>query len=207
MISRLHGLLIEKEAPKVVIEVAGGVGYEVEVPLTTFDQLPALEETVILHTHLIVRDDGQQLYGFLHARDRHLFRTLIKVNGVGPKLGLAILSTIDPIILVDSVLHKDAAALERVPGVGKRTAQRLLIELHDKLAQWQAESGVCDGLSAQSDNPHQGSAKAAMNDAISALVSLGYKPQQASRAINKIYDDSATSERLIRDALKALASA
>jgi holliday junction DNA helicase RuvA len=207
MISRLRGILIEKTLPKIVIEVAGGVGYEAEVPLTTFDKLPELMKDVTLHTHLIVRDDGQQLYGFYQIRDRQLFRILIKVNGVGPKLALAILSTIDPAILVDRILHKDAAALERVPGVGKRTAQRLLIELHDRLADWRAEGGLGNTINDTKTLAEKSQAKIAMEEATSALISLGYKPQLASRAISKIYVEEATSEHLIREALKTLSVA
>jgi len=206
MISRLRGVLLEKQAPKIVLEVAGGIGYEVEVPLTTFDQLPDVDQTVTIHTHLLIRDDGQQLYGFYRRRDRQLFRILIKVNGVGPKLALAILSSMEPMVLVESVLHKDVAVLQRVPGVGKRTAQRLLVELYDRLTDWQMQHSSGD-VSIDAISTGQAPAKVAMEEAISALVSLGYKPQLASRAINKIYVDDATSENLIREALKTLSVA
>lgn len=203
MISRLRGTLIEKTMPKIVVEIAGGIGYEVEVPLTTFEQLPDISHSIVLYTHMVVREDAQKLFGFYRARDRELFITLIKVNGVGPKIALAILSTIDADTLVRAVINEDEAILERVPGVGKRTAQRLLVELRDRLNHWGSEShDVIASESIVTDKPH----RKAMDEAISALVSLGYKPQQASRVVSKIYIENTPSETLIREALKSLSA-
>lgn len=197
MIGRIRGVLLEKQAPELLVDVAG-VGYEIQAPMTTIYQLPPVGEPVELFTHLVVREDAQQLFGFISASDRALFRALIRVNGIGPKLGLTILSGIDPEAFVRCVRDEDSATLTRLPGVGKKTAERLLIEMRDKLKVWQVD-GVAVGegpavLPAKGGNPAA--------DAEAALVALGYKPQEASRMVAQAGPDGASSEELIRAALK-----
>lgn len=193
MIARLRGILIEKQAPEIVVDV-GGVGYEVLVPMTTLYQLPALGDEVALYTHFVVREDAQQLYGFADTSSRQLFRDLIKVNGVGPKMALAILSGMDSDDFVRCVQDGDTASLVRVPGVGKKTAERLVIEMRDRLQKWQVPAGVASA-------PREAVVDAAA-EAEAALVALGYKPQEASRAIAALETEGQGSDALIRQALK-----
>ncbi|WP_373095858.1 Holliday junction branch migration protein RuvA [Zhongshania sp.] len=195
MIGRLRGVLIEKQAPEIVIDVQG-VGYEVLVPMTTLYNLPALGEEVALYTQFIVREDAQQLFGFSDVRARRLFRDLIKVNGVGPKMALAIMSGIDSDEFVRCVQDGNTAALVRLPGVGKKTAERLVIEMRDRLKDWAPELG---GVSMPTT---QALGRANIAEAEAALVALGYKPQEASKAISALKLDEASSEELIRAALK-----
>lgn len=194
MIARLRGVLIEKQAPEIVVDV-GGVGYEVLVPMTTLYQLPALGEEVALYTHFVVREDAQQLYGFADAASRQLFRDLVKVNGVGPKMALAIQSGMDSNDFVRCVQDGDTAALVRVPGVGKKTAERLVIEMRDRLQKWQLPA---DSATA----PARETVVDAAAEAEAALVALGYKPQEASRAIAALDAEGQGSDALIRQALK-----
>ena len=197
MIGRIRGKLLEKQAPDLLVDVSG-VGYEIHAPMTTIYQLPALGENVELFTHLIVREDAHLLYGFASVQERSLFRALIKVNGVGPKLALTILSGMDVQDFVRCVRDGDTAGLVRLPGVGKKTAERLLIEMRDQLRDWHV-----DGLAVAT-----GSAQLPIHandyllEAESALISLGYKPQEATRMIAAVKNDAATSEELIRAALK-----
>lgn len=198
MIGRLTGLLIEKDPPLLLVDV-NGVGYEVEAPMSTFYQLPAIGEKVILHTHLIVREDVQFLCGFATESERHLFRSLIKVNSVGAKLALGILSGISAAEFARCVQQKDTAALTRLPGVGKKTAERLIIEMRDRL-----NDLVTVSTGDTSSEPAEtGKLDNAAQDAISALVSLGYKPQEASRLLQNIDTSGQDSESIIRAALKA----
>lgn len=195
MIGRLQGVLLEKQPPDLLIDVAG-VGYELQASMHTFYHLPAAGKQITLYTHFVVREDAQQLYAFFTLDERQLFRTLIKVNGVGPKLALTILSSTSPEEFVRCVHDQDAASLVRLPGVGKKTADRLIIEMRDKLQHWQAtEDFTLPMTMNQPKNSIQ-------QDALSALVSLGYKPQEASRAIKDIALEGLTSEELIRQALK-----
>lgn len=199
MISRLRGLLVEKQPPFLLIDV-NGLTYEVQASMNTFYRLPELGSEVVLHTHFIVREDGHFLFGFSETRERMLFRTLLKVNGVGPKVALAILSSIEADDFVRCVTEQNATALQRLPGIGKKTAERLIIEMRDRLADWGADSAGAAGyvptpeLGMLPKNPEQ--------DAISALIALGYKPQEASRAITQINDKTLSSEELIRAALR-----
>jgi Holliday junction DNA helicase RuvA len=198
MIGRLRGTLAQKQPPLLLIDV-GGVGYEVEAPMSTFYQLPALGETVVLHTHLVVREDAQLLFGFASESERRLFRTLIKVNGVGAKLALTILSGIAADEFARCVQENDTAALVRLPGVGKKTAERLIVEMRDRLADW--DSGVVLPGAAPAPaaaTPVQDETR----DAISALISLGYKPPEASRLVSKVETEGLSSEEIIRAALK-----
>jgi len=199
MISRLHGILLEKTPPALVIDV-GGVGYEVFVPMTTLYHLPEQGKPVTLHTHFVVREDAQQLYGFHTRQDRELFRTLIRVNGIGPKMALGILSGMETADLVRCVQSDNTAALTRIPGIGKKTAERLIIELRDKLGDTHAEHFAATTGGTPVVRPAD-----ARNEAESALASLGYKPADASRMVSSAAKEnsSATREELIRLALRA----
>lgn len=200
MIGRLRGMLAEKQPPHLILDVQG-VGYELEVPMSTLYRLPPLGESVTLHTHMVVREDAQLLYGFFERRERELFRELIRLNGVGPKLALALMSSLDVDELVRCVKAQDTTALTRVPGVGKKTAERLLVELKDRFKAWEAVPGVA----AFALTSHLAdTAPSAENDAVSALISLGYKPQEASRAVSAINQTGLSSEDLIRRALKGM---
>jgi Holliday junction DNA helicase RuvA len=202
MIGRIRGTLVHKQPPDILVDVSG-VGYEVQVPMTTLFQLPQLGDEVSLVTHFVVREDAQLLYGFIDERDRRLFRQLIKVSGVGPKLALTILSGMDSSSFARCVQRDDISSLVALPGVGKKTAERLLVEMRDKLKDWFDSDG------AQVSPAAGGEARvpAANNvaDAEGALIALGYKPQEASRMVAAVNDDSvASSEDLIRRALKSV---
>jgi len=199
MIGRLKGIVIEKQAPELLLDV-NGVGYEVLAPMSTFYRLPGQGDPVVLYTHFVVREDAQQLYGFYDKNERSLFRALIKVNGVGPKLALTILSGVEAEEFVASVHRGDSDALVRLPGVGKKTAERLIIEMKDRLKDWQVGDATVD-ISALSAAP---SANQLIADAESALVALGYKPTEAAKAIAKLSGDYDNSEAMIRAALKAM---
>lgn len=201
MIGRLRGTLAEKQPPHLIIDV-NGVGYELEVPMTTLYRLPKVGEAVTVHTHLVVREDAHLLYGFAEKRERELFRELIRLNGVGPKLALALMSGLEVDELVRCVQAQDTSALVRVPGVGK-TAERLLVELKDRFKAWETSPAM---FTLVSDGPLPvASEPSAEADAVSALVSLGYKPQEASKAIAAIKDKAGlSSEELIRRSLKGM---
>jgi len=204
VIGRIRGTLIEKQPTEIQIEV-GGIAYEVQVPMSTLFKLPEIGEAVTLHTHFVVREDAQQLFGFIGVKDKALFRTLIKVNGVGPKMALGILSSVDSDALVGLVLNNDIAALVAMPGIGKKTAERLVIELRDKIKDWEVAGGSPASAGAKASSPN---AASAAREAETALVSLGYKLPQAARAIASVQKDRpelASSEELIRYALKSLA--
>lgn len=204
MIGRLRGTLLEKQPPHLLIECAG-VGYEVEAPMSVFYCLPEVGREVTLYTHFVVREDAQLLYGFSDNRERSLFRTLIKVNGVGPKLGLTILSGIEANDFVRSVHDGDSATLVKLPGIGKKTAERLIVEMKDRLANWQVETSVTDGLSGTPLGEMVAKQVADIEqEAVGALVALGYKPQDASKVVGKVYTDGMSSEELIRQALKSM---
>ena len=204
MIGRLRGILIEKQPPWVVLDVHG-VGYEIEAPINTILALPALGETATLFTHLVVREDAQLLYGFSNDAERRLFRELIKITGVGPRMALAILSGMDRTQLVRCLLDSDAKALTQLPGVGKKTAERLIVELRDRLEKWpelQASGPKGeDMLAALSDTsgeaPRDGDH---YRDAEAALVALGYKPAEAARMLSGL-DGAESVEALIKQAL------
>lgn len=198
MIGQLNGTLIGKQPPQLVIDVHG-VGYEVDAPMSTFYQLPDIGQKVILHTHFLVREDAQQLYGFYTLAERLLFRSLLKVNGVGPRLALTILSSKTTNEFVAHIVNNDTISLVRIPGIGKKTAERLVIEMRDKLSDWQ-EQPAFDEMS-KPEKPHR---YQILQDAISALITLGYKAQEANRVVTKIDDGDATSELLIRRALKEM---
>jgi Holliday junction DNA helicase RuvA len=201
MIGRLTGILLEKQPPQLLVDV-NGVGYEVEAPMSTFYQLPAIGDKVTLHTHLIVREDAQLLCGFATPVERQLFRHLIKVNSVGAKLALSILSGISASEFARYVQEKDSAALTRLPGVGKKTAERLIIEMRDRLDDLPVE--LLPSVAASATSVAQ--TTSAERDAMSALVALGYKPQEASRLLQHVDSEGLESEAIIRLALKAAVS-
>ena len=202
MIGRIRGNLVYKQPPDILVEV-GGVGYEIQVPMTTLFQLPELGSEVSLVTHFVVREDAQLLYGFIHERDRSLFRQLIKISGVGPKLALTILSGMDSASFARCVQRDDISALVALPGVGKKTAERLLVEMRDKLQDWLVQ----DGDDSAGDGITLAPVTDIVADAEGALIALGYKPQEASRVVAAVNDDGVTnSEELIRRSLKSMAS-
>lgn len=206
MIGRLRGTLLEKQAPEILLEV-GGVGYEVQLPLTSFYQLPATGQEAIVYTHFVVREDAQQLYGFSNPVERGLFRLLLKANGVGPKLALTILSGLTASQFVRCVQSDDISTLVKLPGVGKKTAERLLIEMRDRLKDWglNIETPVTDHLILQEDEVASFTLKESPEqDAIGALLALGYSQSQAQAAVKKVFKTDLSSEQLIKAALKSM---
>ena len=200
MIGRLRGTIIEKQPPKVLIEVRG-VGYEVFMPMTCFYELPENGQEVIVLTHFAVREDAQVLYGFNQEQERELFRELIKVNGVGPKLALAILSGMSAQQFINAVEQEEIKTLVKLPGVGNKTAERLIVEMKDRLKRFSKElSPMSTMIETNSVNK---SSNQIESEAVSALIALGYKPQEASRIINKVIEPNMDCETLIREALKA----
>jgi len=196
MIGRLQGQLVYKQPPGLMIDV-NGVGYEIDAPMSTFYQLPECGNQVTLHIHMIVREDAQMLYGFHDLADRSLFRTLLKVNGVGAKMALTILSGMDANGFKNCIQFGDVDALVRLPGVGKKTAERLVVELRDRLEN-DSSAPVIDGAGGKS-----GSVRNHIEEAISALTALGYKGPEAMRMIKNVQDESSSCEELIRLALKS----
>lgn len=198
MIGRLQGVVIEKQAPDLLVDVQG-VGYEVLVSLSTFFAVPDVGESVTLHTHFVVREDAQQLYGFAELGERTLFRHLIKVNGVGPKMALAILSGMSASEFALCVHNNDVATLVKLPGVGKKTAERLVIEMRDRLGDIET-----------SPSPHSAvtpTMPGIAEEAESALIALGYKPQDAAKMVSRAEsNDINSAEQLIRAALKSMVS-
>ncbi|KIH81982.1 Holliday junction branch migration protein RuvA [Pseudomonas batumici] len=203
MIGRLRGTLAEKQPPHLILDV-NGLGYELEVPMTTLYRLPSVGEPLTLHTHLVVREDAQLLYGFVGKRERDFFRELIRLNGVGPKLALALMSSLEVDELVRCVQAQDTSALVRVPGVGKKTAERLLVELKDRFKAWETVPSMFALVPNQPDGAPAVPVASAETDAVSALISLGYKPQEASKAVSAIKDKGLSSEDMIRRALKGM---
>ncbi len=202
MIGRLSGTVLEKQAPYLLLDVQG-VGYELQAPMTTFYQLPALGAAVVLHTHFSVSETSQQLFGFIAARDRELFRLLIKVSGVGPKMAVGIMS-MEADDFVRCVMSDNVTALVKVPGVGKKTAERLIVEMRDKLKDWSIPKPSAEGevIKIESSEP---TSNAMVAEAESALVALGYKPTEAARAVSAVMaDDIERSEELIRQALRTM---
>lgn len=197
MIGRIVGTLIEKSPPELLVDVSG-IGYELSASMTTIYDLPAVGEKVVLYTHFQVKEDSHTLYGFIDKAERALFRVLIKVNGIGPKMALAVLSSMSSEELVANVQESDVTALTKIPGVGKKTAERLIIELRDKLGQ-AAKNDLFSTptvLRQVQADPRQ--------EAEAALISLGYKPQEAAKAIAAVPVDGASSEEVIRAALKGM---
>lgn len=198
MIGRLQGKIIEKQAPYLLLDV-NGVGYELEAPMSTFYELPECGQSVMLHTHLMIRDDAHTLYAFKQLRDRSLFRNLLKVNGVGAKMALAILSGMESNAFAQCIHHGDVDSLVRIPGVGKKTAERLILDMRDRLDKEVTLQVASNG---KNGNGVNGYVADPIADAVSALVSLGYKPNEASRMVNTVDTKSQNSEDIIRQALK-----
>ncbi len=203
MIGRLQGYLLEKQPPNLLIDV-GGVGYDVQAPMTTFYQLPDLGAETVLHIHLAVSETAQQLYGFYSKDDRSLFRQLIKVSGVGPKMALGIMSGMDSDEFVRCVKDNRVSALVKVPGVGKKTAERLIIDMRDRLKDWRGGSTATPSRAAETNS--QTAANLMLAEAESALVALGYKPTEAARAIAAVVDQHPVTrcEDLIRLTLRSM---
>ncbi|MBI4938662.1 MAG: Holliday junction branch migration protein RuvA [Nitrosomonadales bacterium] len=189
MIGRLTGILIEKNPPQILLDVQG-VAYELDVPMSTFYNLPVLHEKVVLHTHLIVREDAHLLFGFGSPDERVAFRQLLKISGVGPKLALSVLSGLSLTDLADAVARKEAGRLTKIPGVGKKTAERLLLELQGKFS-------VTVSGNIRSSAPAQG------EDVVNALLALGYSAKEAEWAAKQLPADAGVSDG-IRQALKLL---
>lgn len=202
MIGRLKGVLVEKQPPHLLVDVHG-VGYDVLAPMTTFYGLPELGAEVVLHTHFSVSETSQQLFAFINKQDRALFRQLIKVSNVGPKMALGILSGMDSAEFVRCVMSNNLNALVQVPGVGKKTAERLIVEMRDRLRDW--STGV-DGLAPVATKNVVTSENQMFADAESALIALGYKPVEAAKALNAVLTEQtvARSEELIRLALRSM---
>lgn len=192
MIGSLRGRLVLKQAPQIVIE-CGGVGYEVEMPMSTFLDLPEVGADLFLHTHLVVREDAQILYGFTTTDERLLFRTLLKVNRVGAKMALGVLSAMTANDFRRCVEYEDTTTLSKIPGVGKKTAERLIIEMRDRIDKTIPAAAGTTPLSA---------AASARSEAFDALVSLGYKPNEVNKLIGKLDTDTLSAEDIIRQALK-----
>ncbi len=206
MIGRLRGIVIEKQAPEILLEV-GGVGYEVQLPLTSFYQLPATGQEAIVYTHFVVREDAHLLFGFSSPTERGLFRLLLKANGVGPKLALTILSGLTASQFVRCVQSDDISTLVKLPGVGKKTAERLLIEMRDRLKDWglNIETPITEHLVLSDDGVESFELKESPEqDAIGALVALGYSQSVAASAVKKVFKADLTSEQLIKAALKSM---
>ena len=196
MIGQITGIIVNKLAPDVLVDVQG-VGYEVLVSLGTFFDLPEIGEGVTLHTHFVVRDDAQLLFGFSSLQERILFRTLIKVNGVGPKMALGILSGMTAGEFAHAIRNDDVATLVRLPGVGKKTAERLVIEMRDRVDDIDTTANDSEEIAIKQPDIQK--------EAESALIALGYKPQDAAKMISRVETDEITSaEQLIRGALKSM---
>ncbi|MBM4218517.1 MAG: Holliday junction branch migration protein RuvA [Gammaproteobacteria bacterium] len=195
MIGHLRGRLVRKAPPALILDV-NGVGYELEAPMSTFYRLPELGSEVELHTHLVVREDAQLLYGFATEDERRLFRDLLRVTGIGPKIGLALLSGIDVETFMRCVEAEDAQALTRIPGIGRKTAERLLVEMRDRIR----ALGQLPPAAAKS-----ATGAGARAEAFSALVALGYRPVEVNRLLQGVEQEGAGTEELIRRALQAAA--
>lgn len=202
MIGRLRGELVYKQPPFLMVDV-GGVGYEIEAPMSTFYDLP-LQGEVILFTHLAVREDAHILYGFASESERSLFRSLLKVSGVGAKMALAILSGMSADEFALCIQRDDTAALVRLPGIGKKTAERLIVEMRDRLDRLQLQPA--SGVSPPPLQATPGVAETPVADAIGALIALGYKPNDASRMVRSVESEDLSSEEIIRLALRAVVS-
>ena len=196
MIGRLNGVLVEKQPPEILLEVSG-VGYEVQMPMTCFYDLPKVGDNAIVYTHFVVREDAQLLFGFNNKTERALFRELLKANGVGPKLGLAILSGMSAQQFVSCVNNEDATALVKLPGVGKKTAERLVLEMKDRLKNWGNDLFTPFSDSAVIEPASDATiANNAADDAVSALVALGYKLPQAQKAVKSVSKPDMSTEVL-----------
>jgi holliday junction DNA helicase RuvA len=197
MIGRLRGEVVQKQAPHLLLDVQG-VGYELETPLSTFFSLPETGQPATLFTHLAIREDAHVLYGFATESERALFRSLLRVNGVGAKMALGILSGMSAQDFSRCVESEDVASLVKLPGIGRKTAERLIVEMRDRLVKLNDPFGsTMVATAAHPTRPHT-----AKSDAVAALVALGYKPQDAERMVKSVATDEMDSEVLIRSALQ-----
>ncbi len=205
MIGRIRGKLVEKLPPEVLIDVSG-VGYEIQMPMTSLYQLPELGSEVIVYTHFVVREDAQLLFGFADRQERALFRELIKANGVGPKMALTIMSGMTAAQFAQVVNQGDVSSLVKLPGVGKKTAERLLVEMKDRL---KTVFGDVDAMAITpvdiGNSVLPNTTGGARDEALSALLALGYKPPQAEKMLKTVFNEASSAEELIRDALKSVA--
>ncbi|MBR0566498.1 Holliday junction branch migration protein RuvA [Azoarcus sp. L1K30] len=199
MIGRITGTLLEKNPPQILID-ANGVGYEVDVPMSTFYNLPATGERISLHTHLAVREDGHFLYGFATDEERTAFRQLLRISGIGARMALAVLSGLSVSDLAQAIALQEAGRLVKIPGIGKKTAERLLLELRDKLGKALPNNG---GIRLSAGSEHAPDAK---SDILNALLALGYNEREALGAMKGLGDDTGVSDG-IRAALKLLSRA
>ena len=199
MIGWMRGTLLAKKPPFLLLDVQG-VGYELEGPMTTFYTLPELGDTVTLFTHQIIRDDAHHLYAFANEQERNVFRLLLKVNGVGAKVALAILSGMDSATFSRCVFEGDSASLSKLPGIGKKTAERLIIEMRDRLDQ----SSVPPNIPSDVTNSNALATNDPVKEAVSALISLGLKPPEASRQVHAIHSEGLSCEEIVRQALKTM---
>jgi Holliday junction DNA helicase RuvA len=199
MIGFLRGRLAQKHPPALLVDV-NGVGYELEAPMSTFYALPAVGEPVMLHTHLVVREDAQLLYGFATEAERRLFRDLLRVSGVGPKIGLALLSGVSVDAFMLCVESGDVASLTRIPGVGRKTAERLVVEMRDRIRS--LGEGLPPGLAPAPGDGTPG----VQAEAFAALVALGYRPVEVTRLLRSVAGEGLSTEELIRQALQAAAA-
>ncbi|MFQ5660263.1 MAG: Holliday junction branch migration protein RuvA [Gammaproteobacteria bacterium] len=198
MIGWIRGIILEKQPPHLLLDV-NGIGYELEAPMTTFYSLPEIGEEIHIYTHLVIRDDAHLLFGFASESERRMFRALIKVNGVGARMALTILSGIESDAFARYIQQGDSDRLVKLPGIGRKTAERLIIEMRDRLKDWSMAANP------GSETGHKPGAieKDPQNEAIGALIALGYKPQEASRYVHAVVTDDMNSEQIIREALKA----
>lgn len=193
MIGRLHGKLALKQPPWVLLDV-GGVGYEIEAPMSTFYKLPGVGEAVTLHTHLTVREDAHLLFGFASLTEKTLFRELIRVSGVGPKLALAVLSGVGVDEFWVTVRAGDAVRLSKLPGIGRKTAERLIVEMRDRATSADAPPTMQAAAGSAGHSPLQ--------DARHAMAALGYKPAEVQRFTEAVYKDGMSTEQIIQEALR-----
>jgi Holliday junction DNA helicase RuvA len=198
MIGWLNGHIVDKHQPGKLVLNVNGVGYDIETSLNTFFHLETVSGAVSLHIHTVVREDAFLLYGFLDKQERSLFRALIKVNGVGPKMAITILSSVKPAEFIQCIKQENAVFLTKLPGIGKKTAERLVIEMRDSIRQFSEPSG--------DSSYKQASIVRSEDEALSALEALGYKPQEALKAVSKVNNGEKNCEQLIREALQLLAT-
>jgi len=197
MIARLSGTLIERRPPHLLVDV-NGVGYEVEAPLSVFDKAPEAGQPCTLLIHQVIREDANLLFGFINASDRELFRSLLKISGVGPKVALAILSSVSASDFALMVESGDSQALTRLPGIGKKTAERLILEMKSRLSDLNLGEGAKHGVAAGAG----GGAGDAVSEARAGLIALGYSPAEALKMVKSAGDEGASAETIIRQALK-----
>ncbi|HBO37677.1 MAG TPA: Holliday junction branch migration protein RuvA [Pasteurellaceae bacterium] len=202
MIGRLKGILIEKQPPEILLDVQG-VGYELLLPMTSFYNLPETGQETTLFTHLVIREDAHLLFGFSHKQDRTLFRELIKTNGVGPKLALAILSAMSVNEFAYAIEREELSKLIKIPGIGKKTAERLLVELKGKFKGVKQADFFIQSTHITASDMTSSEPETPADEAVAALISLGYKPGEAEKMVKKVTKPELSSERLIREALKA----